>query len=229
MKKISQAFDPEKIFLADRFIKGECPRCGAKDQYGDNCEICGSTYDPSELKNPVSIFSGARPILKESEHYFFKLEKHHQFLNEWINSGHLPAAVANKMQEWLKDPLKEWDIFRDQPYFGFEIPNAPGKYFYVWLEAPIGYIACLKKLSKERTDVKFEEYWQPDTTSELYHFIGKGYCLFPGFLHFGPPCYKAPTCDYQPTFSCTVFSLLMVKRCQNREALLSPPLNIYSN
>ena len=189
VKKISQAFDPEKkIFLADRFIKGECPRCGAKDQYGDNCEICGSTYDPSELKNPVSIFSGAKPILKESEHYFFKLEKHHQFLNEWINSGHLPAAVANKMQEWLKDPLKEWDISRDQPYFGFEIPNAPGKYFYVWLEAPIGYIACLKKLSKERTDVKFEEYWQPDTTSELYHFIGKDIVYFhtlfwPAMLH----------------------------------------------
>lgn len=186
---ISQAFDPEKnIFLADRFIVGECPRCGAKDQYGDNCEVCGSIYEASELINPVSIFSGATPIIKESEHFFFNLEKYHSFLQDWVQTGHLSGTVANKMQEWLGESLKNWDISRDAPYFGFEIPNAPGKYFYVWLEAPIGYMACLKKLCSERTDIRFEDYWQPGASSELYHFIGKDIVYFhalfwPAMLH----------------------------------------------
>lgn len=188
-KTILQAFDPEKkIFLADRFIRGECPRCGAKDQYGDNCEACGATYEAAELKNPVSIFSGSTPIVKESEHYFFNLERYHDFLQQWVQNGHLPEAVANKMQEWLGETLKDWDISRDAPYFGFEIPNAPGKYFYVWLEAPIGYMACLKKLCTERPDLNFDEYWQPDTQTELYHFIGKDIVYFhalfwPAMLH----------------------------------------------
>lgn len=188
-KIVAQAFDPEKkIFLADRFIRGECPRCSAKDQYGDNCEVCGATYDAHELKNPVSIFSGATPIIKESEHYFFNLEKYHDFLNRWVQANHLPEAVANKMQEWLKEPLKNWDISRDAPYFGFEIPNAPGKYFYVWLEAPVGYMACLKKMCTERTDIDFDNYWKPDTQTELYHFIGKDIVYFhalfwPAMLH----------------------------------------------
>jgi methionyl-tRNA synthetase len=188
-KTISQAFDPEKkIFLADRFIRGECPRCGAKDQYGDNCEVCGSTYEASELKNPVSIFSGSTPVLKDSVHYFFNLEKYHEFLQQWVQTGHLPEAVVNKMQEWLSEPLKDWDISRDAPYFGFEIPNAPGKYFYVWLEAPIGYMATLKKLSSERADIDFDEYWQAHAETELYHFIGKDIVYFhalfwPAMLH----------------------------------------------
>lgn len=188
-RTISQAFDPEKkIFLADRFIRGECPRCGAQDQYGDNCEVCGATYDAAELKNPVSVFSGATPVLKESEHYFFNLEKYHAFLQNWLQNGKLPEAVANKMQEWLGEPLKDWDISRDQPYFGFEIPDAPGKYFYVWLEAPIGYFACLKKLCSERPDLQFEDYLRPDTATEMYHFIGKDIVYFhalfwPAMLH----------------------------------------------
>lgn len=178
-KSIAQMFDPEKkLFLADRFIRGECPRCAAKDQYGDNCEVCGSTYEATELKNPVSVFSGATPVIKESEHYFFNLEKYHHFLQQWVQTGHLPLAVANKMQEWLAEPLKAWDISRDAPYFGFEIPDAPGKYFYVWLEAPIGYFACLKKLSTERSDIAFADYLQPDTDTELYHFIGKDIVYF---------------------------------------------------
>ncbi|MBS0350547.1 MAG: methionine--tRNA ligase [Proteobacteria bacterium] len=177
-KIISQAYDAEKkLFLADRFIRGQCPRCGAKDQYGDNCAVCGATYEPSELINPVSVFSGTKPVVKESEHFFFNLEKYHNFLQEWVQE-HLSPSVANKMQEWLKEPLKEWDITRDAPYFGFEIPDAPGKYFYVWLEAPIGYMACLQKLSQEKSDVNFNQYWQNGTDTELYHFIGKDIVYF---------------------------------------------------
>jgi methionyl-tRNA synthetase len=178
-KIISQAFDPEKkLFLADRFIRGECPRCGAKEQYGDNCEVCGATYEATALKNPVSVFSGATPVIRESEHYFFKLEKYHSFLQQWIKSGQLTEAAANKMQEWLSEPLKSWDISRDAPYFGFEIPGAPGKYFYVWLDAPIGYMACLQHLCQKRSDIQFADYWDKQTDSELYHFIGKDIIYF---------------------------------------------------
>lgn len=176
---ISQAFDAEKkIFLADRFIRGECPRCGSKDQYGDNCENCGATYDPLDLKNPVSVLSGTPPVMKESEHYFFNLEKYHAFLQQWVSQGALSQPVANKMQEWLDEPLRSWDISRDAPYFGFEIPDAPGKYFYVWCDAPIGYMACFKKYCEKHPNIAFDDYWKTDSSTELNHFIGKDIVYF---------------------------------------------------
>lgn len=177
-RNITQAFDPEKqLFLADRYIKGSCPKCKAEDQYGDNCEACGATYSPSELINPKSMISGATPIEKESEHFFFKLPEFETFLKEWTRSGTLQPEVANKLSEWLDTGLQEWDISRDAPYFGFEIPGAPGKYFYVWLDAPIGYMASFKNyLSKQDgvdVDAVFNEFWGKDSKAELYHFIGK--------------------------------------------------------
>ena len=173
-RKISQLFDPEKqLFLADRFIKGECPKCGAEDQYGDNCEVCSATYDAHELKNPFSTISGATPIEKESEHYFFNLPDFQAMLSEWIKAGHLQDEVSNKLEEWFETGLKPWDISRDAPYFGFEIPNAPGKYFYVWLDAPIGYMASFKNLCERRDDLEFDQYWAKGSDTELYHFIGK--------------------------------------------------------
>ena len=174
VRKIKQLFDPVKeIFLADRYIKGECPKCNAADQYGDNCEACGATYTPAELINPFSTISGATPVEKESEHYFFKLPEFEGFLKEWTRSGALQDEVANKLSEWLDSGLQEWDISRDAPYFGFEIPDAPGKYFYVWLDAPIGYMASFKNLCDRRGDLSFDEFWNKDSTAELYHFIGK--------------------------------------------------------
>lgn len=174
VRNIKQLFDPVKeIFLADRYIKGECPKCNAADQYGDNCEACGATYTPAELKNPFSTISGATPIEKESEHYFFKLPDFEEFLKGWTRSGTLQNEVANKLAEWLDSGLQEWDISRDAPYFGFEIPDAPGKYFYVWLDAPIGYMASFKNLCDRRDDLNFDEFWNKDSTAELYHFIGK--------------------------------------------------------
>jgi methionyl-tRNA synthetase len=176
---IEQAYDPVKnMFLPDRYVKGECPRCGAKDQYGDNCEACGATYAPTELKNPLSILSGAAPIQKESVHYFFHLENYTQMLKAWRTSGKLQKQVANKLSEWFEEGLKSWDISRDAPYFGFEIPNAPGKYFYVWLDAPIGYMGCFKKLCAIRPHLRFEDYWHKNSTAELYHFIGKDIIYF---------------------------------------------------
>ncbi|MGS2723267.1 methionine--tRNA ligase [Porticoccus sp. GXU_MW_L64] len=172
-REIKQAFDPEKgLFLAERYIKGTCPKCKTEDQYGDNCEACGATYSPTELINPVSAISGATPIEKESTHYFFKLPEFEQFLTDWTRAGHLQEEVANKLGEWLESGLQEWDISRDAPYFGFEIPDAPGKYFYVWLDAPIGYMASFKVLC-ERQSLNFDEYWGSDSSAELYHFIGK--------------------------------------------------------
>ncbi len=177
-RTITQAFDPVKnMFLPDRFIKGECPKCGALDQYGDNCEECSATYAPTELKNPVSVVSGKIPIEKESLHYFFKLPDFSNMLREWIQAGHLQQEVANKMNEWLEADLKQWDISRDAPYFGFEIPDAPGKYFYVWLDAPIGYMASFKNLC-DREGIKFDDYWAEDGATELYHFIGKDIIYF---------------------------------------------------
>ena len=174
VRNIKQLFDPVKeIFLADRYIKGECPKCNAADQYGDNCEACGATYTPAELINPFSTISGATPIEKESEHYFFKLPDFQDFLKKWTRSGTLQDEVANKLAEWLDSGLQEWDISRDAPYFGFEIPDAPGKYFYVWLDAPIGYMASFKNLCDRRDDLNFDEFWNKDSTAELYHFIGK--------------------------------------------------------
>ncbi|MFT4822892.1 MAG: methionyl-tRNA synthetase [Halioglobus sp.] len=181
-RSIVQAFDPEKqLFLADRFIKGTCPRCKTEDQYGDNCESCGATYSPAELIDPVSAISGATPIERESEHYFFKLPEFSAMLKEWIDSGTLQPQIANKLREWTDAGLQEWDISRDAPYFGFEIPDAPGKYFYVWLDAPIGYLASFQ-IFCERENIDFDSYWQPNSTAELYHFIGKDIINFHGLF-----------------------------------------------
>ena len=177
-RTITQAYDPVKeMFLPDRFIKGDCPKCGAKDQYGDNCEVCGATYSPTELKNAVSAISGEKPIAKDSEHYFFDLSDFAEQLAAWINADHLQPEVANKMAEWLQSGLQQWDISRDAPYFGFEIPDAPGKYFYVWLDAPIGYMASFKNLCA-KNGLDFDEFWQKDSSTELYHFIGKDIIYF---------------------------------------------------
>lgn len=187
-RSITQAYDPVKnMFLPDRFIKGECPKCGAPDQYGDNCEACGATYSPTELKNAVSVVSGEQPIEKDSEHYFFELGHFAEMLKDWTTAGHLQAEVSNKMAEWLQNGLQQWDISRDAPYFGFEIPDAPGKYFYVWLDAPIGYMASCRRLC-ERTGLIYDDFWSPDSDAELYHFIGKDIIYFhalfwPAMLH----------------------------------------------
>jgi methionyl-tRNA synthetase len=165
------------MFLPDRFIKGECPKCHAKDQYGDSCEVCGATYNPTELINAYSAVSGAAPVRKETEHYFFKLSECEQFLKDWTRSGTLQGEAANKMGEWFENGLNDWDISRDAPYFGFEIPDAPGKYFYVWLDAPIGYMASFKSLCAKQ-GLDFDEYWAKDSQTELYHFIGKDILYF---------------------------------------------------
>ncbi|MDZ3995789.1 methionine--tRNA ligase [Pseudomonas sp. Teo4] len=173
-RSVTQYFDPEKgMFLADRFIKGTCPKCAAEDQYGDNCEKCGATYAPTELKNPKSAISGATPELRDSQHFFFKLPDFQAMLQQWTRSGTLQDAVANKLAEWLDSGLQEWDISRDAPYFGFEIPGEPGKYFYVWLDAPIGYMASFKNLCARRPELDFDAFWKEDSKAELYHFIGK--------------------------------------------------------
>ncbi|MFS1524812.1 methionine--tRNA ligase [Microbulbifer sp. 2304DJ12-6] len=172
-RTITQAFDPEKqLFLADRYIRGTCPHCSTPDQYGDNCEVCGATYSPTELIDPVSAISGTTPVEKESEHFFFTLPAFTQFLRNWTRSGTLQDEVANKLAEWLEEGLQEWDISRDAPYFGFEIPDAPGKYFYVWLDAPIGYLASLKNYC-DHNGRDWLEYWRKDSAAEVYHFIGK--------------------------------------------------------
>ncbi len=202
-RAIEQAYDPVKeMFLPDRFIKGECPKCGAKDQYGDSCEKCGATYAPTDLKNPFSVVSGATPIRKVSDHYFFKLSdpRCESFLREWTQvKTPLQAEARNKMKEWVGEPgeskLGDWDISRDAPYFGFEIPDAPGKYFYVWLDAPIGYYASFLNLCQQK-GLNFEEWVRPDTTTEQYHFIGKDILYFhtlfwPATLQFSG--YRTPT------------------------------------
>ncbi|MCH9756468.1 MAG: methionine--tRNA ligase [Gammaproteobacteria bacterium] len=177
-KTILQAFDPiKKMFLPDRYIKGECPRCGASDQYGDNCEACGATYAPTELKNPISALSGTTPVEKESEHYFFDLPKYEAFLKDWTKSGALQTEAANKLDEWFEAGLKPWDISRDEPYFGFNIPGTTDKYFYVWLDAPIGYMASFKKYC-ELKNIDFDAFWGANATSDLYHFIGKDIMYF---------------------------------------------------
>ena len=201
-KTIEQFFDPVKnMFLPDRFIKGECPKCHASDQYGDNCEVCGATYNPTELINAYSAVSGAPPVRKETEHYFFKLSECEDFLKTWTRSETikgkptLQGEAANKMNEWFENGLNDWDISRDAPYFGFEIPDAPGKYFYVWLDAPIGYMASFKKLC-ETQGLNFDEYWNKDSSTELYHFIGKDILYFhalfwPATLEYSG--YRTPT------------------------------------
>ncbi|TCP17792.1 methionyl-tRNA synthetase [Nicoletella semolina] len=175
---ISQLFDPEKLmFLPDRFVKGICPKCQAADQYGDNCEVCASTYSPMDLINPRSAISGATPIVKESEHFFFDLPNFETMLRAWIRSGSLQTEIANKMQEWLDNGLQQWDISRDAPYFGFEIPDAENKFFYVWLDAPIGYMASFKHLC-DKQNICFDEFWVKNSDAELYHFIGKDIVYF---------------------------------------------------
>lgn len=177
-RTISQAFDPEKqMFLPDRFIKGDCPKCGAEEQYGDNCEVCGATYVPTELKNAKSAVSGATPISKDSEHYFFDLPQFEAQLKQWTRAGHLQDEISNKLSEWFKQGLQQWDISRDVPYFGFQIPNVKDKYFYVWLDAPIGYMASFKKLCDEQ-GIDFDEYFNKDSETELCHFIGKDIVYF---------------------------------------------------
>ncbi|MFN4148059.1 MAG: methionine--tRNA ligase, partial [Rhodocyclaceae bacterium] len=202
VRSIEQYYDPVKnMFLPDRFIKGECPKCGAKDQYGDSCEACGAAYAPTDLINPYSAVSGAKPILKSSDHYFFKLSdpRCQSFLREWTRLGHLQPEAANKLAEWLgaedENKLTDWDISRDAPYFGFEIPDAPGKYFYVWLDAPIGYMGSFKNLCATK-GIDFDAYWKPDSKAELYHFIGKDILYFhalfwPAELQFAG--YRTPT------------------------------------
>ncbi|WP_439646996.1 methionine--tRNA ligase [Chromobacterium sinusclupearum] len=205
-RTIEQLFDPEKqMFLPDRFVKGECPKCSAKDQYGDNCEVCGATYAPTELKNPYSAVSGAKPVLKTSEHYFFRLGECADFLKQWtsgsskrsdgVEQPHLQPESLNKMNEWIGGGLQDWDISRDAPYFGFEIPGAPGKYFYVWLDAPIGYMASFKNLC-ERLNLNFDEWFAKDSQTEMYHFIGKDILYFhalfwPAMLNYSG--LRAPT------------------------------------
>ncbi|WP_308184780.1 methionine--tRNA ligase [Neisseria polysaccharea] len=211
---IEQLFDPEKqMFLPDRFVKGECPKCHAQDQYGDNCEVCGTTYSPTELINPYSAVSGAKPELRESEHFFFKLGECADYLKEWTSGNnphdgkpHLQPEALNKMKEWLGEgeetTLSDWDISRDAPYFGFEIPDAPGKYFYVWLDAPVGYMASFKNLC-DRIGIDFDEYFKANSQTEMYHFIGKDILYFhalfwPAMLHFSG--HRAPTGVYAHGF-----------------------------
>ncbi|TDB54084.1 methionine--tRNA ligase [Photorhabdus luminescens] len=178
-RTISQLYDPEKnMFLPDRFVKGSCPKCKSEDQYGDNCEVCGSTYSPTELINPRSAVSGATPEMRETEHFFFDLPAFSNMLQAWTRSGALQEQVANKMQEWFESGLQQWDITRDAPYFGFEIPDAPGKYFYVWLDAPIGYMGSFQNLCDKRGNLSFDEFWAKDSTADLYHFIGKDIVYF---------------------------------------------------
>jgi len=182
-REITQLFDPEKeMFLADRFVKGECPKCGAADQYGDNCEVCSATYAATELKNPFSTVSGATPIEKPTTQLFFDLPQFQTMLQQWTRSGTLQEGIANKLNEWLEAGLQQWDISREAPYFGFEIPDFPGKYFYVWLDAPIGYMASFKNLCEQRDDLDFDHYWSKDSKAELYHFIGKDIINFHGLF-----------------------------------------------
>ena len=196
-KTISQLFDPEKtMFLPDRFVKGTCPKCKAPDQYGDNCEVCGATYSPTELINPKSAVSGATPVMKDTEHFFFDLPQFADMLKAWTTSGALQDEIANKLNEWFTSGLQQWDITRDAPYFGFEIPGAPGKYFYVWLDAPIGYMGSFKNLCNKRGDIDFDAFWGETSDAELYHFIGKDIVYFhslfwPAMLHGSG--YRKPT------------------------------------
>lgn len=188
-RTIKQLFDEQaEMFLPDRFIRGECPRCGTADQYGDSCEACGATYTPADLKNPVSVISGTRPVERESEHYFFRLDDFRDLLEGWIHSDALQSPVRAKLKEWFDEGLRDWDISRDSPYFGFEIPDAPGKYFYVWLDAPVGYMASFRNLCERRDDLDFDHFWKEGTGSEVYHFIGKDIIYFhtlfwPAMLH----------------------------------------------
>ena len=202
-RTITQAYDSaEEMFLPDRFIRGTCPRCGAEDQNGDNCEVCGATYAPTDLTNAVSVISGTAPVLRDSEHFFVRLSDFESMLREWTGSGRLQTEVVNKLNEWFDAGLQDWDISRDEPYFGFEIPGAPGKYFYVWLDAPIGYMASFKNFCSAN-GVDFDTFWAPDATAELYHFVGKDILYFhtlfwPAMLHGAD--FRAPTAVFTHGF-----------------------------
>ncbi len=202
-RTINQLFDPEKeMFLPDRFVKGECPKCGSADQYGDNCDVCSATYSPTELKNPKSALSGSTPILKESEHFFVKLQDFESMLRDWLEIG-VSQQMRNKLHEWLDMGLQEWDISRDAPYFGYQIPNQPNKFFYVWLDAPIGYMASFKNLCDRTSGLEFDDFWSQNSTAELYHFVGKDiinfHCLFwPACLSAGD--YRTPTAVFAHGF-----------------------------
>ncbi len=202
-REILQLYDPEKeLFLADRYIKGTCPKCKTEDQYGDNCEACGATYSPADLIDPKSAISGATPVEKTSTHYFFTLPDFEEFLKEWTTGDSLQKEISNKLNEWLEAGLQDWDISRDAPYFGFEIPDAPGKYFYVWLDAPIGYMASFQNYCN-RSGLDFNDYWGADSKAELYHFIGKDIINFhglfwPAMLHSAG--YRKPTAIFAHGF-----------------------------
>ena len=177
-RSVRQAYDDEaKMFLPDRYVKGICPVCGTADQYGDSCENCGSTYTPADLKDPISVVSGTPPVWRESEHYFFKLSAFEQALSTWVRSGAVQESVVRKLDEWFSQGLRDWDISRDAPYFGFEIPDAPGKYFYVWFDAPIGYLASFTQLCA-RNGLRFDDFLKLDSSAELHHFIGKDILYF---------------------------------------------------
>ncbi len=201
---IEQAYDKQQeMFLPDRFIKGDCPRCGAPEQYGDNCEVCGATYSPTEVKNPKSVLSGTTPIQKNSKHLFFDLPKYKDFLQAFVKSESLQSEVRNKLNEWFEQGLRAWDISRDAPYFGFEIPGEDKKFFYVWLDAPIGYMASFKKYCDNNTNIQFDDYWQKKSETELYHFIGKDILYFhtlfwPAMLEGAG--YRKPTAVYAHGF-----------------------------
>jgi len=188
-RQVRQSYDEQEgMFLPDRFVRGTCPRCGAADQYGDSCEVCGATYRPAELLDPVSVLSGSPPVERESEHLFFKLGDFEDMLKAWMSGGRLHESMRNKLEEWFEAGLRDWDISRDAPYFGFEIPGHPGKYFYVWLDAPIGYMASFRQLCDRRPDLAFDDWWRPGGDKELYHFIGKDIAYFhslfwPAVLH----------------------------------------------
>jgi methionyl-tRNA synthetase len=202
-QEIRQAYDPSKqMFLPDRYVKGTCPRCNTADQYGDNCEACGATYRPTELINPISVLSDTPPVEKTSEHYFFDLPRYETFLKAWTHSGSLQTEMTNKLSEWFEQGLKTWDISRDAPYFGFLIPGTLDKYFYVWLDAPIGYMASFKKYC-EQSGTDFDSFWSPNTQTELYHFVGKDILYFhalfwPAVLHAAN--YRLPTAIYTHGF-----------------------------
>jgi len=196
-RTISQLYDTQEgMFLPDRFVKGGCPKCKSPNQYGDNCENCGATYNPTKLIDPKSVISNTVPIMRESEHFFFDLPAFSDMLQSWIHSGTLQEQVANKMKEWFKSGLQQWNITRDAPYFGFEVPDTPGKYFYVWLDAPIGYMSTFKNLCNKQHDLNFNEFWHEDTITNLYHFIGKDIVYFhslfwPAILQGS--CFRKPT------------------------------------
>ena len=230
-KDVAQAFDPVKeMFLPDRYVKGTCPSCGAPGQYGDNCEVCGATYSPADLDDAVSVLSGEKPDLRTSEHYFVRLADFETRLRRWLAGGGrggrppVQAEIANKLDEWFDAGLQDWDISRDAPYFGFEIPDVPGKYFYVWLDAPIGYMGSFRHLCARREDLDFDGSWTPDSQVELYHFVGKDIAYFhtlfwPAMLHGAG--FRMPT-----GCSCTASSPSTARRCRSGPAPSSRPARI---